>query len=512
MTENPPEPYRQRWPIIAILLLTVAVRLYHIDFPVGGFMAWRQADTAAMAKNYYLNGYQFGSPQIDWGGSSPGYVETEFPLFPFLIAALYKIFGMTELWGRILAVACSCATVFGLYKLVRLMLGEQTALWSAAIYAILPLNVFYGRAIMPDIMMLMCSVWGIYWFALWAETGRAGPLAASAAAIALAILLKLPELYLGLPLLSLAVGRDGVRFLRRGSLWAYALAVLIPAAFWYYHAHQTYLASGLTFGIWDFGSGKWGNISLLATPKFYNDVLFKSIAERHLTYPGFFLFIAGIILPWQRPGGRLFTWWLAGIAVYILIVARGNQVHEYYQLPFALPAAVFIGHTAAEVFSRDTFRFYRSSRRTVLVLVALCLFSLAVLSILRVANYMEGERRDGSVFQLGGAVQQATSPDDLLAAVDEGDPVVLYRCGRRGWHIRPDELTPELLEQLHFAGASFCVGTTDLIDTPERQKNLLQIAHTFPIVAMNGSYFIIRLSATDVQPPELSPAPLSAPG
>ena len=42
-----------------------------------GAQSWRQADTAAMARNYYENGHNFFYPQIDWGGNSAGFVETD---------------------------------------------------------------------------------------------------------------------------------------------------------------------------------------------------------------------------------------------------------------------------------------------------------------------------------------------------------------------------------------------------------------------------------------------------
>ena len=79
---------RKRW-IWAIVLLAIGVRLYHISFPVAGWHSWRQADTAAIARNLYQNGFNLLYPQIDWGGNSPGYVESEFQLYPFLVALLY---------------------------------------------------------------------------------------------------------------------------------------------------------------------------------------------------------------------------------------------------------------------------------------------------------------------------------------------------------------------------------------------------------------------------------------
>ena len=484
----------KRYWIFLILLLALVLRLIHLTFPVGGFAGWRQADTAAMAHNFYQNGFEILHPQIDWGGQSDGYVETEFPLFSFLIALCFKLFSPDDIWGRVLAIASSLGAIYGLYLLVRRSIDKPTALLSALVYALLPLNVFYGRAIMPESMMLMCSIWGVYFFLVWIDNGNPLALLPSAVFLALAALLKLPALYLGLPLVFLCWQKYGAGFLKNIWLWFFALAIIIPVILWYEHAHQTYLVSQLSFGIWDYGTGKWGNFSLLTSFKFYNDVIFKSIAERHLTYAGFFLFLIGLFV--QRKSGkeRLFLWWLAGLAVYLIIVARGNQVHEYYQLPFSIPASVYIGKALGEVLTPPSFHFYQHNRRIILVVVLVCAVALPVLSILRIESYMSGERLDGSLFQLGRSVVRETEADRRIVAVDNADPVVLYQCHRKGWHASVDKLSPALLESLHFQGACYVVGTIDMFDTPERHERLLNILRSFPVVSLTGTYFILRLT------------------
>jgi 4-amino-4-deoxy-L-arabinose transferase-like glycosyltransferase len=275
----------KKYIIYFILFLACILRLYHIDFPVAGWHSWRQADTAAMARNFYENNFNLFYPQIDWGGNTSGVVESEFPIYSFAVAALYQIFGFNDMWGRLLSVLFSLFTIYGLYLLIKKYISETVALWSAFIYAVIPLNIYYGRAFMPESAMLMCSVWGIYHFSLWLESSAKKYFVLSAVFITLAVLLKIPTLYIGLPLLYLAWLRFGSKTLKTGSLWLFAIMVLVPVAAWYYHAHQIYFQSGLTFVIWDFGTDKWGNFDLIITPSFYNDILFKSIAERHLTYP-----------------------------------------------------------------------------------------------------------------------------------------------------------------------------------------------------------------------------------
>ena len=71
---------------IALWLLAVAVRLILIDQPYVDHWSWRQSDVAAIARNFFENGFHFGYPQIDWAGGSAGYVGTEFPILPFLAA------------------------------------------------------------------------------------------------------------------------------------------------------------------------------------------------------------------------------------------------------------------------------------------------------------------------------------------------------------------------------------------------------------------------------------------
>ncbi|MFQ5600017.1 MAG: ArnT family glycosyltransferase, partial [Candidatus Krumholzibacteriia bacterium] len=433
-----------------ILLLAFGCRLYHVDFPVSGWHAWRQADTAAVARNYYENGFDFLHPQIDWGGNSPGVVEMELPLYPFLVALAYRVFQPADLWGRLLSLLFGLATIFALYRLVEVRVGARIALWAALLYAILPLNIYYSRAFMPESAMLLCTVLGVHLFWEWRQRGRFAFGVLGAVFVSLAVLLKSTSLYLGILLLALAWEGRGKRCLLEWRLWLLAALVLLPVWGWYAHAHRIYETSGLTFGIWDFGTGKWGDARPLWTLKFYNDVFFKSIAERHLTYGGFIPFVLGVVLARGKREMRPFGWWLLAVVVYILVVARGNQVHEYYQLPFIPPAVVFAAlacKTTLPASSRV------KARRPLRALLLIGLLALPVLSFLRVANFMRKEDRGSALFQLAAAVRQQTPDNALIVAVDSNDPVLLYSCRRKGWHARPEALGAAALETRAVQGA-----------------------------------------------------------
>ena len=59
---------RDRLALVLILALGAALRLFHLDAPFLDSHAWRQLDTAAMARNFYEGSFIPFDPQVDWGG------------------------------------------------------------------------------------------------------------------------------------------------------------------------------------------------------------------------------------------------------------------------------------------------------------------------------------------------------------------------------------------------------------------------------------------------------------
>ena len=95
--------------LFAIILVGVLAHAYKIGNPLFDKHPFRQFDTAAVARNYYDSGMNFLHPQVDWRGSSEGYVEVEFPAYNYATAVLYKVFGPREWLGRVVSTACTSA-------------------------------------------------------------------------------------------------------------------------------------------------------------------------------------------------------------------------------------------------------------------------------------------------------------------------------------------------------------------------------------------------------------------
>src|SRR5438094_9059803 len=130
--------------VIALWVVGVAVRLILINQPFIDRWSWRQSDVAAIARNFYENGFQFAYPQIGWAGSAPGYVGTEFPILPFGGAVAYKLVGIHESIGRLETLVLFAISLPFFFLLVRDSFGPTAAVWALFFYSFAPLNLFAG--------------------------------------------------------------------------------------------------------------------------------------------------------------------------------------------------------------------------------------------------------------------------------------------------------------------------------------------------------------------------------
>ena len=92
-------------------------------------------------------------------------------LFQFLLALSFK-FGVTDLAARLLAVALGGATIYILYRLGRLLYGENVGILAALILAVMPYHVVVTRQVLLDGLMVLCSTLTLYLVANYALTGR----------------------------------------------------------------------------------------------------------------------------------------------------------------------------------------------------------------------------------------------------------------------------------------------------------------------------------------------------
>jgi hypothetical protein len=158
-----------------ILAAALALRLKGIHNPILDHPGWRQGDTAAIARNFAQLDYNPLHPQVDYNGPPPNYVELELQIVPFAAATLYKVFGVHEIFGRLISVAFSLGTVGVLYFFGRWLFASEVAGFGAALaFALYPGSVYYGRTFTPDTTMIFFLTAALFTGSSKTEAGESG--------------------------------------------------------------------------------------------------------------------------------------------------------------------------------------------------------------------------------------------------------------------------------------------------------------------------------------------------
>jgi 4-amino-4-deoxy-L-arabinose transferase-like glycosyltransferase len=448
---------RERLLLCAILACGVGIRLIEISQPYVDAWSWRQADVAMIAENFYRHGFALFYPQINWAGRAPGYVGTEFPLVPFIAAMLYGVFGVQAWVGRAVSVMFFALSVPLFYGLVHKTSNPRVAFWAVGIYILTPLSIFASRAFMPDMAALSLSLVALYFFGRWLERAPNAKLfIATSLVTSLAILVKLPALLIGVPLLAMAWQKYGARGVCRRELVAFAALALSAPLAWYTHAYRI----SLIYPPYHFfGAG----VLELAEVGWYLEIVHR-LATSSLTPLVFAAMLVGLFVPARTASAWVFHWWLLALLVFIVLVGWGNHEHDWYQLPLVPVAAALAGRTCAWGFRRVA---QRAGATVARIGAGVLVVGLAAASYNGLAPHYEPKRL--AWWQAGLALNRLTPPEALVLIADDGDPTAFYYSQRRGWHFlqnfgRPPVDSEEAiheLEQRRTEGASYLVFTAN---------------------------------------------------
>jgi 4-amino-4-deoxy-L-arabinose transferase-like glycosyltransferase len=441
---------------ITLSILAVVLRFVLIDQPYIDRWSWRQSDVAAIARNFANNGFRFAYPQIDWAGSAPGYVGTEFPILPFLAAICYKFAGVHEWIGRSQAVIFFAFSLPFFFLLVREIFGSTAAVWATFFYSFAPLNIFAGRSFMPDVPSLSLSISGLYFFLRWIDNGKLTLFFLAVIATSVALLIKLPTAVIGAPVLFLVWRKWRWNFLKRRALWLFATIVLLPSVAWYWHAHfiaERFYPHHL------FGEG---GLRIESCSWYWH--IARQTATSSFTPILSIMALIGLLAAARSKYSGLFYWWLAGMLFFIVVVGYGNR-HRWYQLPLVPIAAAFAGAACASIASKIS-----SLRSAVITLSILLAGSFAVLAYFNVRPLYESSA--AQLRDAGLKLKKITARDALIVAADTGDPTIFYYAERKGWHFleedgiydgNPSDSQQAIvdLERLRHSGATHLVFTTN---------------------------------------------------
>ncbi len=488
--------------LAAILVLGLALRLRGIHDPILDHPGWRQGDTAAIARNFATLDFNPFHPQTDYDGPPPNYVELELQIVPWLAAALYKIFGIHEIFGRLITIGFSLGTVAVLYAFARWMFASRSAgLVAALAFAIYPGSTYYGRTFMPDTTMTFFLTAALFACARWIydDEARFGRGFAAAAILTACALLAKPVAILGLvPIGAMLVAARGWRAaLRAPATYAFFAAAVVP-----YFVYDAYVSS---IAEWHWASGITRlhvipslRAALTSGPAFAAklgalDDAYRMLASTMLGKIGVSLALAAIVLTaiWRLPmRSRALLWaWLAAAIAYAYVVVTVERV-DYY-LYAVLPLAALWTGGLAEAVRRALPTNARRSAAFAACAIAIGATFEARAAVAPYYRYKKNVYRDATALA-------ATLQPGALIVMGHYDPSVMYYINRKGWEEDPYAWTTFDEQSAIRKGARYFVAVERR--RFERNIELYAWMQRFPVRNADGAWPVYETDPARVLP------------
>ena len=434
----------------AVCALSLAVHAKGLRAPLLDYHFHRQVNTASIARDYWREARPLLRPRIDWAGPEDRLAATELPVEMWLHGKLWPLFGLGESWGRVLSAAASALTALLLFLLFEREFGTDSAFYGAALFTVMPVEIYFGRTVQPEAAALLFFVSSLYFWdsALAPDRSPAAWLAAVASAF-LSIGLKLPYAHMLIPLAALSWRRLGRSALTDARTWAAGVVAMGGSLGWYFYASRgVYVVPTHALEFWRI-------LGYERTPYFIKFLLISRFPELIATYAGlvFFFFGAREILARRRD--PFWLAWLGGSFVHLIALGAYGHIHEYTCLPLAAGAAGLMGEGLKIL--RDKARAATPARRGwaaagLLLLVA----AVPVHAALRIGHwYRQGFEYLG---RAGEAAAATSRREDLFLTNSMAPSLLLYYLDRRGWS---EEFStyqfdlPALIEARARAGARF---------------------------------------------------------
>jgi dolichyl-phosphate-mannose-protein mannosyltransferase len=485
----------RRWwwlSVAAFSLIGLLLRLKGLHNPLLDHPGWRQGDTAAIARNFAQLNFNIFYPQTEYNGAPPNYVELELQIVPFLAAIGYQIFGVHEVFGRLIAIAFGVGTIALIGFFARWLFASPLAGVAAmAIYAILPGSIYYSRTFQPDGAMVFFLVAGLYAWSRWiVDDGRSlrgGVIAC--VLLALAFLAKQVALLALIPAAALLIGH-----FRRQAV-VVLVAALVPLAL-----YGPYVASHAE---WHWASGI---MRLHIIPSFIAAFTsaggferkaidfvkaLRMLATTMLGPPGMLLLVAGFCIRLRSKADAVLWGWLAGGLIYTYVVVTVERV-DYYLYPLLPLGALVGGNLVARVLERvGTTPKLRAG--AVAALAALWLIALYV-DRREIAPYYAWSK---NVYVRSIALDKTLAPGALIV-IGHYDPSLMYYISRKGWMEDPYLWTPFDEQSAIRKGARYFIAVE-----PKRLARNVELAHwleRFPLLDPNAKWPVYQTDMAKVLP------------
>jgi len=475
--------------VTLLLIGTFVVRMYHFTNPIADWHSWRQADTAAVSRNFVKYGFDLLHPRMDnisnvqSGLENPkGYFMAEFPIFNALSAGGFVLFGhfTIEQWGRLISILSSVFSTLFIYLLVKRHGSKRAAFVSAFFFAFIPFSIYYGRTILPDSLGMALLLSGLFNFDTWITSEwskqtsyhlkHALHWVLCCAILACALLVR-PYVGFYLPVFLWLVWKEyGFSLIKKWQLYLMALLALIPFLAWRWWLGH--FPEGIPANAWLFNEG-----NIRFTGAYFYWLFAERIGRIILGYWGVIFLVFGLVWKGTKSWG-FYVSLIIGLLAYFVVIARGNVQHDYYQYIVFPCIAMIAGRGVDALLSLPK---EITNRYVSYLLVGLCMIFTLMFGWYYVRDYFN--INNPTMVAAGKAVDRLTPKNAKVLAPLDGDSSFLYQTNRFGWASYEHSL-PELIK----------LGATNLV-LLNPNANDIAISKQYRTVASTSGYIIFDLTA-----------------
>ena len=342
--------YKFIW--IIIFLIGLILRSSFVLHPVDT-LSWRENDVATIAKNYYENNMDFFYPQVNWGGKGPDYAEMEFPVYPYLIALSYKLFGFHDIAGRIISLIFSLATLLVFFRLSKYLFEERTAIVISLFFAISPLLNIISDTIQPESVMFFFYVSSVYTFIRWLNNPNIKYFILVSFCTAFALLSKITAAHIGILFFVLILIQKKWRFFFKPSIILFGIISVIPSILWYNYSHHFYTQYGNSLGLSN--EYAWIGTDFFTDPYFITGIIKNDLHFIWMiTGPVIILLALFFSKIFKDENVKFAFYWLLAVYVFYIIACRttADSWAYYYHLFSAPAAAILLGSSIVALFDK----------------------------------------------------------------------------------------------------------------------------------------------------------------
>ncbi len=444
-------------------------------------------------------------PQTIYNGPPPNYVELELQIVPFLAATLYKLFGIHEIFGRLITLVFSLATTAAIAYFARWLFASRVAgVVAALFYAIFPGSVYYGRTFTPDGAMVFFLTVALYATARYLVEdqppfGRA--LALAVTLLSVAYLAKPVAVIALAPILGLVW--EVARRPGRTPWSAIGILLVVPlVVLWLYDRRvasyaEWHWTSGITkLHVLPALAAAFGSAGAFAAKTSQFWLVVGMLRGTMLGDLSFLLAVGSFAaLPWIAARSKALLWgWLLGGLAYIYVVVTVERV-DYYMLPLLPLCALAIGGATA--------RFVAEVRRSELApaaryaLLGLVPF-LALVTLLLVRTSIAAYYEYNEEAYLNARYLDRTLRPNALVVIGHYGPDVQYYIDRFGWEEDPALWTPFDQQSAIRKGARYFISIED--NRLRRNLDLCAWMARFPLRNTNIGWPVYETDPTKVLP------------